>query len=57
MEALNGAQLYGLKRILALLKMGMHKELKELSLKQKLALHYVVLRYSHGTNPAPDCTG
>jgi len=42
MEALNGMQLYGLKRILAMLKMGMHKELKRLSLKQKLALHFQV---------------
>ncbi len=41
MEPLNGMQLYGLRRIWATLKMGMHKELKGLSLKQKLALNYV----------------
>lgn len=41
MEALNGMQLYGLKRIWATLKMGMNRELKGLSLKQKLALNYV----------------
>ncbi len=41
MAALNGEQLYGLKRLWATLKMGMHKELKGLSLKQKLALNYV----------------
>ena len=41
MAALNGEQLYGLKRIWATLKMGMNKELKGLSLKQKLALNYV----------------
>lgn len=37
----NGIQLYGLKRVLATLKMGMHRELKPLSLKQKLALNDV----------------
>ena len=41
MEALNGEQLYGLKRLWATLKMGMNRELKGLSLKQKLALNYV----------------
>ena len=41
MGMLNGEQLYGLKRLLMTLKMGRHKELKGLSLKQKLALNYV----------------
>lgn len=41
METINGTQLYGLKRVLTSLKMGMNKELKELSFKQKLALNYV----------------
>ncbi len=41
MGNLNGVQLYRLKRMLATLKMGMNKELKGLSLKQKLALNYV----------------
>jgi len=41
MGKLNGEQLYGLKRLLITLKMGTHKELKGLSLKQKLALNYV----------------
>ncbi len=40
MKKLNGTQLYGLKRLLATLKMGLNKELKPLSLKQKLALNY-----------------
>ena len=41
MSRLNGEQLYGLRRILTTLRMGRHKELKRLSLKQKLALNYV----------------
>lgn len=41
MEPLNGEQLYGLKRLWATLKMGMNRELKGLSLKQKLALNCV----------------
>ncbi|MCP3952786.1 MAG: radical SAM protein [Desulfobacterales bacterium] len=41
MEALNGEQLYGLKRLWATLRMGMNPALKGLSLKQKLALNYV----------------
>ena len=31
----NGKQLYGIQKILTTLKMGMNKELKELSIKQK----------------------
>jgi MoaA/NifB/PqqE/SkfB family radical SAM enzyme len=38
---LNGQQLYGFRRLWATLKMGFHKELKGLTLKQKLALNYV----------------
>ncbi|MBW1812730.1 MAG: radical SAM protein, partial [Deltaproteobacteria bacterium] len=41
MNSLNGKQLYGLQRLLMTFKMGMNKELKGLSLKQKLALNYV----------------
>lgn len=41
MAGLNGTQLYGFRRLLATLRMGRHKELKGLSLKQKLALNYV----------------
>ena len=41
MEEINGVQLYGLKRLLMTLRMGLNKELKGLSLKQKLALTYV----------------
>ncbi|NNL43134.1 MAG: hypothetical protein HKO79_11660 [Desulfobacterales bacterium] len=37
----NGKQLYGIQKILTTLKMGMNKELKELSIKQKLAMNYV----------------
>ena len=37
----NGTQLYGIKRVLTTLKMGMHKELSHLSIKQRLALNYV----------------
>lgn len=37
----NGTQLYGLQRLLTTLKMGMHSELANLSLKQKLALNYI----------------
>jgi MoaA/NifB/PqqE/SkfB family radical SAM enzyme len=38
---INGTQLYGLKKLWASLKIGGHIELKDLSLKQKLALNYV----------------
>ena len=31
----NGKQLYGIQKILTTLKMGMHKELRKLSIKQK----------------------
>jgi len=41
MRRLNGEQLYGLRRLMATLKMGRNKALKKLSLKQKLALNYV----------------
>ncbi len=41
MTILNGKQLYGIHRLLMTLKMGMNKELKGLSFKQKLALNYV----------------
>ncbi len=41
MRRLNGKQLYGFRRLLATLQMGRNKELKGLSLKQKLALNYV----------------
>lgn len=37
----NGTQLYGVKRLVTDLKMGMNKELSQLSLKQKLAMRYV----------------
>ncbi len=37
----NGKQLYGIQKILTTLKMGMHKELRKLSIKQKLTLNYV----------------
>ena len=37
----NGKQLYGIQKILTTLKLGMHKELKKLSVKQKLAMNYV----------------
>ena len=37
----NGKQLYGIQKILTTLKMGMNKELKKLSVKQKLAMNYV----------------
>ena len=37
----NGDQLYGFRKILATLKMGMHPELRKLPIKQKLALNYV----------------
>ena len=36
-----GKQLYGIQKILTTLKMGMNKELKGLSIKQKLAMNYV----------------
>jgi MoaA/NifB/PqqE/SkfB family radical SAM enzyme len=41
MPRINGTQLYGLNRWAAMLRMSRHKALKGLSLKQKLALHYV----------------
>ena len=34
----NGTQLYGIQKILTTLKMGMNKELRNLSIKQKLAI-------------------
>ena len=37
----NGKQLYGIQKILTTLKMGLNKELKKLSVKQKLAMNYV----------------
>ena len=37
----NGTQLYGIQKFLTTVKMGMNKELKKLSLRQKLALNYV----------------
>ena len=37
----NGEQLYGIRKFLTTLKMGMHPELRKLHLKQKLALNYV----------------
>ena len=37
----NGKQLYGIQRLLTTLKMGLNKELKTLTLRQKLALNYV----------------
>ena len=40
MGKLNGKQLYGFQRLLVTLRMGMNKELKGVSLKQKLALNY-----------------
>ena len=41
MGNLNGKQLYGIAKWLTVLRMGRHKALKVLSLKQKLALNYV----------------
>jgi len=38
---MNGQQIYGFRRLLATLKMGLHKGLKGLTIKQKLALNYV----------------
>ena len=37
----NGEQLYGIQKFLAILKMGMNRELKKLSIRQKLAMNYV----------------
>ncbi len=37
----NGKQLYGIQRIITNLRMGLNKELKNLSIKQKLAMNYV----------------
>jgi hypothetical protein len=34
----NGKQLYGIQKILTTLKMGLNKELKGLSIKQKLVM-------------------
>lgn len=36
-----GNQLYGIQKILTTLKMGMYKELRKLSIKQKRAMNYV----------------
>ncbi len=36
----NGKQLYGIQKILTTLKMGMNKELRKLSIKQKLAMSF-----------------
>lgn len=41
MQNHNGKQLYGIQRVLTTLKMGLNKELKKLSIRQKLALNYV----------------
>ena len=41
MTKLNGTQLYGLKKLMMTLRIGLNKELKALSLKQKLSLNYV----------------
>ena len=41
MQKLNGTQLYGLRKLPVLIRMGLHKELRSLRLKQKLALNYV----------------
>ena len=41
MGKLNGEQLYGLRRLLVTLKMGMNRGLKGVSLKRRLALNYV----------------
>ncbi len=41
MGALNGEQLYGFKRLMTVLKMAGNKELKGLSIRQRLALNYV----------------
>lgn len=41
MSKINGEQLYGFRRLLATMKIGMHPELKRLSLRQKLAMNYV----------------
>jgi MoaA/NifB/PqqE/SkfB family radical SAM enzyme len=38
---INGTQLYGLRKLLMTLKVGLNKELKALSWKQKLSLNYV----------------
>lgn len=37
----NGTQLYGFPKLLTTLKMGFNKELKKLSIRQKLAMNYV----------------
>ncbi len=37
----NGKQLYGFQKILTTLKMGRNKEIKKLSIRQKLAMNYV----------------
>ncbi len=37
----NGTQLYGIQKILTILKMGRNKELRKLPIKQKLAMKYV----------------
>ena len=37
----NGKQLYGIQKILTTLKMGLHKEIRKLPLRQKFAMNYV----------------
>jgi len=37
----NGKQLYGIQKILTTLKMGMNKELRKVSIKQKFAMNNV----------------
>ncbi|MCP4666226.1 MAG: radical SAM protein, partial [Deltaproteobacteria bacterium] len=41
MEKMNGTQLYGFRRLVATIRMGLNKELKGLPMKKKLALNYV----------------
>jgi MoaA/NifB/PqqE/SkfB family radical SAM enzyme len=41
MGDLNGTQLYGIRRLLATLRMGMHRGVRGLSIRKKLALNYV----------------
>lgn len=42
METYNGKQLYGFQRAYAILKMGLHKELRKTSLQTRLAMNYVM---------------
>jgi sulfatase maturation enzyme AslB (radical SAM superfamily) len=37
----NGTQLYGIPKLLTTLRMGMHKEIRKLPIKKKLAMNYV----------------